>query len=153
MNHRDALNHLWYIFILAYGSFRKILIVQAVLFGVGTALVSAGHWHGLLYGILAFFCVMAGGLLFGFLPMALVFTPLYALISAKGYANWITGVLAGLAMAGALCLHPELRKTAPLWLLEGALVGAVTHWAYLKHLKTPKADEVGANIQQALSRP
>ncbi|MGE7959744.1 hypothetical protein ACQKQA_24800 [Pseudomonas sp. NPDC089530] len=117
-------------FRLAYGSFRTVVALQGFAFAVFSACFADSLWQGFWSGLGTFAVFVAGGALFGFLPMALVFTPLYALLRSKGHANWGSSLLLGLAIAGLLCLHPGLRLLMPLWLLDSALVALLTHWAY-----------------------
>jgi hypothetical protein len=129
------MNHLWHSFILAYGSFRTVVVLQSFALAVFSACFSDSLWQGFWAGLGVFALFISGGLLFGFLPMALVFTPLYALLCAKGLANWFSSLLLGLTIAGVLCLHPALRLLMPLWLLDSALIALLTHWSYRRQLK------------------
>ncbi|WDH55282.1 hypothetical protein [Pseudomonas chlororaphis] len=129
------MNHLWQTFILAYGSFRTVIVLQSFAVAVFGACFADSLWQGFWFALGAFALFVSGGLLFGFLPMALVFTPLYALLCAKGLANWFSSLLLGLSIAGVLCLHPALRLLMPLWLLDSALIALLTHWTYRRQLK------------------
>lgn len=135
MNRRDALSHFWHTFILAYGSFRTVVVLQAFAAAALVACFSTGVEERLIFAFGTFFSLIAGGVLFGFLPMLLGFTPLYALLSAKGRANWITSLLAGLLIAGVLCIHPILRLMAHFWVIDSTLIALLTHRAYRKQLR------------------
>lgn len=146
----STLNHLRQTFILAYRAFRNVVAVQAFIialyfvWGMPELTVALWLWLGV------FACFIVGGVWFGALPLVLGFTPLYAWLSAKGYANWITGLLAGLAIAGVVCLHPKLRLLWYFWMVDGALVGLLTHWAWRANA-TEQTDEL--NLRQTSSPP
>ncbi|OLF55263.1 hypothetical protein [Pseudomonas chlororaphis] len=134
------MNPFGYTFRLAYGSFRTVVALQGFVFAVFAACFADNLWQGFWSALGTFALFVAGGALFGFLPMALVFTPLYALLSSKGRANWFSSLLLGLAIAGLLCLHPGLRLLMPLWLLDSALVALLTHWMHCRQLKDRDGD-------------
>ncbi|MCP1479792.1 hypothetical protein J2Y88_002103 [Pseudomonas chlororaphis] len=129
------MNHLRNSFNLAYGSFRTVVALQGFVLAMYSASFTDSLWQGFWPGLGTFALFVAGGAIFGFLPMALVFTPLYALLCAKGLANWLSSMLLGLSIAGVLCLHPALRLLMPLWLLDSALIALLTHWTYRRQLK------------------
>lgn len=135
------MNHFGYTFHLAYISFRTVVVVQAFVLALFSACFADNLWQGLWAGLGTFALFVAGGAVLGFLPMALVFTPLYAWLCSKGHANWLSSLLLGLAIAGLLCLHPWLRWLMPLWLLDSALVALLTHWAYRR--EPQERDEMG----------
>ncbi|MBU4633347.1 hypothetical protein [Pseudomonas chlororaphis] len=129
------MNHLRNSFSLAYGSFRTVVALQGFVLAMYSASFADSLWQGFWAGLGTFALFVAGGAIFGFLPMALMFTPLYALLCAKGLANWLSSLLLGLTIAGVLCLHPALRLLMPLWLLDSALIALLTHWTYRRQLK------------------
>lgn len=141
MNRPDPLKHFWDIFFLAIGCFFKLVFLQAVIVGVLFGTIIANGQEGIALALMAFVVATVGGMFFGVVPMALGFVPLYALLSAKGYANWLTAILCGLVVSGVLCLYPSLRQLAFFWVIDGVLLGLFTHWAYQRWIKRPEPGE------------
>ncbi|MDI3356270.1 hypothetical protein MO767_18215 [Pseudomonas sp. UYIF39] len=148
MNDRSALEHLAQILPLTFGAFCTVVAVQALAIAVPYAMGSSDLEVGLWVGVGVFMLFLVGGVLFGVVPLLVGFTPLYAWLSAKGYANWATGVLAGVAIAGLVCLHPKWRLLWSFWLIDGAAVGLITHWAWCRVQKIQSAA-----TSRTLSRP
>lgn len=148
LKYRSALEHLAQIMPLTFGAFCAVVAVQALVIALPYALESSELEVGLWVGVGVFVAFLVGGMFFGAVPLLVGFTPLYAWLSAKGYANWLTGVLAGVAIAGLVCLHPKWRLLWSFWLIDGAAVGLITHWAWLRFQKNQRDAK-----SWALSRP
>lgn len=146
--YRSALEHLAQILPLTFGAFCTVVAVQALAIALPYAMDSADLEVGLWVGVGVFVLFLVGGVVFGMVPLLVGFTPLYAWLSAKGYANWVTGVLAGVAIAGLVCLHPKWRLLWMFWLIDGAAVGLITHWAWRRVQKIQRDA-----TSRALSRP
>ncbi|WP_347905194.1 hypothetical protein [Pseudomonas purpurea] len=135
MNRNDPLEHFWNIFFLAIGCFFKVVFLQALVLSLLFGGFFADGQDSIYLGLMSFVVFAVSGMFFGVVPMSLGFAPLYALLSAKGYANWLTAILASLIVAGVLCLYPSLRKLGVFWVVDGILVALFTHWAYQRWLK------------------
>lgn len=147
LNNRSALEHLAQILPLTFRAFCTVVVVQALAIALLNAMDSP-DLEMALWSADIFVTFLVDAMFFGVMPLLVGFTPLYAWLSAKGYANWVTGVLAGLAIAGLVCLHPECRLLWSYWLVDGAAVGLITHWAWSRVQKTQR----GAK-SRPLSRP
>lgn len=130
LKYRSALEHLAQILPLTFGAFCTVVAVQALVIALPYAMDAADFEVGLWVGAGVFVTFLVGGVFFGVVPLLVGFTPLYTWLSAKGYANWATGVLAGVAIAGLVCLHPKWRLLWSFWLIDGSAVGLITHWAW-----------------------
>ena len=130
LNYRSALKHLAQILPLTFGAFCIVVAVQALVIALPFAMDSSDLEVGLWVGVGVFLPFLVGGVFFGAVPLLVGFTPLYAWLSAKGYATWMTSALAGIAIAGLVCLHPKWRLLWSFWLIDGAAVGLITHWAW-----------------------
>lgn len=148
LNDRSALEHLAQILPLTFGAFCTVVAVQALAIALPYAMDSPDLEVGLWVGVGVFVSFLVGGVFFGMVPVLVGFTPLYAWLSAKGYANWATAVLAGMAIAGLVCLHPEWRLLWMFWLIDGAAVGLITHWAWRRVQKIQRDAK-----SRTLSRP
>ncbi|WP_415759936.1 hypothetical protein [Pseudomonas sp. LT1P18] len=148
LNNRSALEHLARILPLTFGAFCTVVVVQALAIAVPYAMDPPDLEFGLVLGADILVSFLVDGMFYGVVPLLLGFTPLYAWLSAKGYANWVTGVLAGLVIAGLVCLHPECRLLWSYWLVDGAAVGLITHWAWRRVQKNQRNAK-----SRTLSRP